>query len=84
MTTDSLNTSPKWLEYKIIIKVKMSLISKSFETMKVSTRTFTATSNITMDIDKVSKFLPVYELDEGVKFKNTKKYRSPKTDQKIG
>lgn len=54
----------------------MSLISKSFETMKVSTRTFTATSNITMDIDKVSKFLPVYELDEGVKFKNTKKYAS--------
>ena len=35
------------------------LISKSFDEMKVSTRTFTASTNLTIDIEKISQYLPV-------------------------
>ena len=37
-----------------------ALISKDFEKMKVSTRTFTASTNLTIDIEKISKYLPVH------------------------
>ena len=52
----------------------MTLISADFENMKVSTRTFTATTNLIMDIEKISKFLPVYSIDDDVRFKNPKNY----------
>ena len=43
-------------------KMKRSpLISKSFDDMKVSTRTFTASTNLTIDIEKISNYLPVRE-----------------------
>jgi TATA-box binding protein (TBP) (component of TFIID and TFIIIB) len=41
-------------------KQKEPLVNFKFEDMKVSTRTFTATTNITMNIFEISNALPVY------------------------
>jgi len=40
------------------------LVNFKFEDMKVSTRTFTATTNLTLDIEKISKSLPIYETND--------------------
>jgi hypothetical protein len=40
------------------------LVNYKFEDMKVSTRTFTATTNLTLDIEKISKALPIYETSD--------------------
>ena len=41
-------------------KEEEPLVNFKFEDMKVSTRTFTATTNITMNIFEISNALPVY------------------------
>lgn len=48
-----------------------NLISCNFEDMKVSTRTFTATTNATIDIEKISKILKVHPTQD-------ERLRSPK------
>jgi len=40
------------------------LVNYKFENMKVSTRTFTATTNLTIDIEKISKHVTVHETDD--------------------
>jgi TATA-box binding protein (TBP) (component of TFIID and TFIIIB) len=50
---------------------KLSLIKTSFENMKVSTRTFTASTNIEMQIAKIAENLPVF--NSQVEIKNMKK-----------
>ena len=40
------------------------LVNYKFEDMKVSTRTFTATTNLTIDIEQFSKHISVHETDD--------------------
>jgi hypothetical protein len=47
--------------FKRLPKKKKKLVSLIFENMKVSTRTFTATTNVIVDIDEVAKTLPVLQ-----------------------
>jgi TATA-box binding protein (TBP) (component of TFIID and TFIIIB) len=49
-----------------------SLVHTQFEKMKVSTRTFTASTNIEMQIDKIAETIPVFQPSSEIKnMKNT-------------
>ena len=58
------------------------LVNYTFEDMKVSTRTFTATTNLTIDIEDVSKHILVHETED-VRLRGSKGHSMNQALEKI-